>query len=130
MSAFLCTTRHIATIAQWAANEHLVEDAAKCARALRSLNNAAMRVRYGAQPVRLQTKTLAIELEDARHGIERAYPGDAAASYVLALLDCLEYQCSEGDVLTTHKHAMLLESLVGAAQLGAKGVPLPGVWSI
>lgn len=123
MSAFLCSESHLAAIATWAAFGKLTEDPVPLCITLRRLNNASLSARYGDAAEPLQD--LGAALVDAwRQGTRT----DAEA---LALLQCLRYQCAEGNVLEAHPDRGTLAALLGAATAAAPGgQPAAGVWAI
>ena len=118
MSAFLCSATHTAAIAVFAENTGF-GDALKIARQLRKVNNQALFCRYGDAPAPLKNIYSAL-------AVWRANPASGAMVY--ALLQCLEYQCSEGDALQMPE-ADILGKLLN--RMGRSGVsPKPGVWAI
>ena len=123
MSAFLCSESHLAAIATWAIFAKLSEDPVQLCITLRRLNNSAIAARYGDTAEPLQD--LGAALADAwRQGTRT----DAEA---LALLTCLQYQCSEGDVMTAHPERETLLGLLRAATAAAPGgKPAANVWAI
>lgn len=123
MSAFLCSADHLAAIATWASFRKLHDDPVNLCIVLRRLNNAALAACYGDSPEPLQD--LGEALADAwRQGTRT----DAEA---LALLRCLNYQCSEGDVMQAHPDRQTLLLLLDAATAAAPGgKPAPNLWSI
>lgn len=123
MSAFLCSESHLAAIATWATFAKLDGDPVQLCITLRRLNNAAMAARYGDTAEPLQD--LGAALADAWRAGTRT---DAEA---LALLNCLQYQCSEGDVMEAHPDRGTLAALVKAATAAAPGgKPAPHLWAI
>lgn len=123
MSAFLCSASHLAAIATWATFGKLSEDPVALCITLRRLNNAALAARYGDQAEALQ------DLGAAMHEAWRQ--GTRTDAEALALLKCLEYQCSEGDVMQAHPDRHSLVCLINAATAAAPGgKPAPHVWAI
>lgn len=123
MSAFLCSESHLAAIATWATFGKLIEDPVQLRIDLRRLNNAAMAARYGDSPQALQD--LGPALADAWRA------GTRTGAEALALLKCLEYQCSQGDVMEAHPGRHTLQALIAAATAAAPGgQPAPNVWAI
>lgn len=123
MSAFLCSKSHLAAVATWATFAKLTEDPVQLCITLRCLNNAALAARYGDAAEPLQD--LGVALADAwRQGART----DAEA---LALITCLQYQCSEGDVMEAHPDREILLALLRAATAAAPGgKPAANVWAI
>ncbi len=113
MSAFLCSEAHLSEIATWATYHQFHSDPVQLCITLRRLNNAAMSARYGEQPKPLQ------DLGDALHNAWRQ--GTRTDAEALALLRCLQYQCSEGDVMEAHPDRHILAELVKAATAAAPG---------
>jgi hypothetical protein len=123
MSAFLCSTNHLAAIAAWATCNNHAEDPVTLCVTLRRLNNAAMLARY---------KDPATPLDGLRAALQKAWAeGTRSPAEVLALLKCLQYQCAEGDVLEEHPDRHILQALIVAATAAApSGAPAPHVWEL
>lgn len=123
MSAFLCSENHLAAISAWASAHGLTDDPVQLCIVLRRLNNAAMAARYSDQPEPLQ---------DLRAALAEAWrAGTRTDAEALALLTCLHYQCSEGDVMEAHPNRGTLLALLDAAKLAApNGEPAPNLWGI
>ncbi len=130
MSAFLCSDRHVYTIVAWGVARGIVTDRIRTAQALRSINNAALKVRYGDQPEKLEARKKG--LDTCSDAFEKSFghstqQGDQFAN---ALLSCLDYQCSGGDNLETHRARHLLARLRAEAKTRSGGITAPNVWSI
>ena len=123
MSAFLCSEAHLAAIATWATFRQIDGDPVQLCITLRRLNNAALAARYGDKPEALQ------DLGEALHEAWRQ--GTRTDAEALALLNCLRYQCADGDVLEAHPDRGTLQGLLSAAAAAAPGgKPAPNVWAI
>lgn len=94
MSAFMCSDRLTAVVAQLMLEHGLITaDPASTCTELRRANNAALAHRYGDKPQRLQNRAKALEAAQAWLA-SRPHPMDR-----LRVVECFEYQCSEGDTL-------------------------------
>lgn len=128
MSAFLCSDLHTAAVALYITQ--VVETdkpASKLLSELRTLNNAALEHRYGDKPVRIHSIKKALAEAEA---YMKTLPLNMLASHMLAMTDCLTYQCSEGKVLDEHKFAKFFADSYEVIQAKAKGVSRKGVWSV
>lgn len=105
MSSFLCSNLHTAIIALAASRSGLTKQSPKALMsAFRSMNNAALAVRYGDAPERMS---------NVPNNVIRAnrYLAECTDSDLAQLFTCFKYQCSEGDVLETHKAAKLFNKV-------------------
>lgn len=127
MSSFVCSTRHLAALAAYAVHAGLTDDPVALCIKLRRLNNAAMCARYGEAPEQLQDLGRALAQEQSTP--QRYGPG-----YFLSLATCLQYQCSEGDVMEAHpdRGALLelVEALEDATPAGPGRAIYKNVWAI
>jgi len=89
---------------------------------LRSCNNAALALRYGDKPQRLTGRArlapLAVGYVADGITVGGLYNHALTLQHLAQLVDTFEYQCSEGDVMETHKGATILRRL--SAFLSAK----------
>lgn len=128
MSAFLCSDRHVAVVSLLAHScGYVLGDEAGFMTALRRANNAALAHRYGDAPAQLRNRVKALE---AGRKWLAANPSNAAR---LCVIECLQYQCSEGETLDINgKHALVavtLESMRRMLDACAQG-QTSHVWSI
>lgn len=133
MSAFLCSDRHTAVVAQLM-HAHGIATGERSAlqTALRRANNAALAHRYGdaAQPLRNRLK--------AQEAAALWLDEHPAISQHLRVVECFEYQCNEGDTLAQdgpHKAvAVALRALqcvlVAELQSQRPSATFERVWSI
>lgn len=128
MSAFLCSDMHTAVLAIQIARLTKTRKSHKTILSgLRSLNNAALAYRYGDKPVRIANIDAAFK--DAYAWINEQ-PETGFAARINSLAHCFEYQCSEGDVLETHKFAKFFNDAAVAIETVANKKTIDGVWSI
>ena len=122
MSAFLCSRTHVAAICAWASTQGLTEDPVNLAITLRRLNNAALAARSGdpAEP-----------LEDIGPALRQQWAqGVRSNPQARALVECLSYQCGEGDVMQAHPDRAVLLGLLEACEKLAPAGPAPNVWAV
>ena len=123
MSAFLCSDLHTCVLAVYAEETYLVADAASAARALRRMNNRAMRHRYGDAPAAL--RSLAACLQEARKHLQGLSDADVAA-----LANCMAYQCAEGPSHLGQPEWPLVKGIEYAARMRSGGHASQHVWAI
>lgn len=101
MSAFLCSARHIGTIAAYAFTVRVLPTRAaarKFASDLNRLNIESLRRRYGAQEtIPLKGRNSAINEALEPLSSMNIYGPEHAAAYAFALITCLKYQCDSAD---------------------------------
>lgn len=127
MSAFLCSNLHTAVVAQYLCNHpdgpSIASFPGVC-KALRKVNNRALKCRYGDSPVYLKTADFPALSHAAAVWISQHNPAD-----ILAVIHCLQYQCSEGDALAM-REASFIDEAEKYAQTAAAGFPRSPIWSI
>jgi hypothetical protein len=127
MSAFLCSPLHTAVVAQYLCSQpdgpSIVTFPQVC-KALRKVNNRALTCRYGDKPQYLKTADFPELSARAKAWIESHNPAD-----MLRVIQCFEYQCSEGDAMGTYGASFIFEALRYAEKPAAAHLP-SAVWSI
>lgn len=113
MSAFLCSDRHVVTLAVYACERGLSGDVVQAAMQLRAVNNAAMSARYKDAPQALASISAHIRWAQKRVAGMKTL----ADPWAHALAACLDYQCDEGDAKQTHGGALLARVLATAQKL-------------
>lgn len=116
MSAFVCSDRHIATVAQWygAEKELTVDQVQEVADMLKRDNVRSVNYRYG-----LRSRVGKCDLTQAAPDMQKP-------EIVAALCECLSYQsCERPDYV-----GLLLNQIQTAALNASGGQITAGVWSI
>lgn len=130
MPAFLCSPLHIAHIAAWAKLRNLTANPGHLAMTLRSLNNSALAARYGDKPKSLPRGFAAEYLPASESYVYSMFKDGGADDYAHALIDCLIYQCSEGDVMESLRAKALHALKREAVRVSGKQSGFPNVWAI
>jgi len=122
MSAFLCSDLHTCIVAQLAEKYGLSCDAVATTVGLRAMNNAALKARYdGSAETLAGLKTTMFQ---ASHWLAAHNP--SAHDNVV---NCLDYQCSEGDYETQPQYP-LMQTLKAKPKEAANFWPESRIWSV
>ena len=120
MSAFLCSPKHIAVVATWAAESGLVEDREAAARQFAEANIKSVSYRYSEEEACATQEWLSMELDDYLEDCAKPVTGYAVAQ-IHSLASSLDYQSCEHPEWETSEAKRIIDAVLTDTSVAPAG---------